>query len=124
MLPLGVCASMQNRRLPPTRTSIWATGRLEPCGPYQLLKSSGWVHMRQMRSTGASKVRSITMASLDRVLSLIVFLLVVQLIDKVVHAVKACLPDRTVLLYPLGNFFYGRYVEGTGAILRFLPLYN
>ena len=50
------------------------------------------------------------------------FSFVIELIDIVVHAVKACLPDMAVLLCPLGNFLQGRYVDGAGSILRFLPL--
>src|SRR5258707_1361745 len=103
MLPLG--ASMQTKRLPPMRTSILATGTVKPFGPYHCLKCSGCVHSCQIRSMGASKVRSITTASLEMVLSLIVLLLVVQLIYIAVHVVKTCFPDMAILLCPLGNFF-------------------
>ena len=36
--------------------------------------------------------------------SLTVLLLIVQLIDVVIHTVKACFPDMAVLVCPLGNF--------------------
>src|SRR4030067_322961 len=76
-----------------------------------------------MRSTPASKVRSTTTASsLETVLSPIIYLLLTELIDIVLHSVKACLPDMAVLICPPGNFLQRRYVDVAGAILRFLPL--
>src|SRR5215203_804981 len=122
ILPFGLCISMQIRRLPPTRTSILATGTVAPFGPYQFLKCSGWVHICQMKPTAASKVRSITTSSLEIVLSLIIILLVIKLVNIVIHAVEACLPNMTVLLCPLGYFFQRLYSDGAGAILRFLSL--
>src|SRR5262249_21213957 len=115
-------AFIQNRCLPPTRTSISAMGTVKPCGPYQFLKCSGCVHICQMTSTGASKVRSITIAAFDMVRLLTVLLLGFQLSDVAVHAVKAGLPDRAVLLCPLGYVFEGRCVHAAGSILRFLAL--
>src|SRR5262249_38068123 len=84
----------------------------------------GCVHSCHMRSMGASKVRSITIASLEIVLSLIAFFLAVELLDIVVHAVKARLPYGTVLLCPVRNFFQGCSIDGAGAVLCFLPLSN
>jgi hypothetical protein len=60
--PSGVCISLHTRRVPPVRTSIFATGMVAPTGRYQALKCSGSVHICQMRSPGASKLRSITTA--------------------------------------------------------------
>src|ERR1700680_3094570 len=64
--PAGVCTSMQIRRLPPARTSILATGGGGPAGPQHSLRCSGSVHICQMRSAGASKLRSITTSSWER----------------------------------------------------------
>ena len=83
--------------------SISATGTVKPFGPYQFLKCWGSVHIFQMRSTGASKVRSITTASSESVVLLIIILLVIQLIYIIVYAIKACFPDMAVLLCPIGN---------------------
>src|SRR5882724_11858083 len=94
---------MHTRRVPPTLTSIFATGMLAPSGPYQAWKCWGSVHICQMRCTGASKVRSITTESWEPLLSPIVFVclsLESQLSEVVVQPVEAGLPDRPVLLGP------------------------
>ena len=58
---------------PPTRTSIFATGMVAPSGPLpSAAKCSGSVHICQMRSTGASKLRSIVTAFWEALLSVIV----------------------------------------------------
>ena len=91
-------------RLPPTRTSIFATGMVAPSGPYHALKCSGSVHICQMRPTGASKLRSITTASWELLLSVIVRACLSswsELLEVVVHPVEAGLPDRPVLLGPV-----------------------
>src|SRR5215216_5965649 len=94
--------AMQIKRWPPTRKSMSAIGIVKPFGPYQFLKCSGLVHICQMRSMFASKVRSITTpSSLEMVVLLTVCLLLIELIDIVFHAVKAFFPDMTVLLCPL-----------------------
>src|SRR5262249_58541291 len=103
MVPLGVSICMQTRRVPPTRTSIRASGMAAPAGPYHAAKCSGSVHIRQTRSTGASTVRSITTAFSEPLSSVIVFAclsLGLELADVVVHSVEAGLPDRSVLLGP------------------------
>ena len=69
--PSGVVTCMQISRLPPTRTSILATGIVAPVGPYQAAKWSGSVHICQTSFTGASKVRSIVTEFCDRELSAI-----------------------------------------------------
>src|SRR6266566_7539196 len=87
---------MHTRRVPPTRTSILATGMMAPSGPYHALKCSGSIHICQMRSTGASKLRSITTASCEALPSVIVFArlsLRSELGEVVVHPVEAGLPD-------------------------------
>ena len=57
--PLGVSISMAMWRWPPTRTSMSALGIVAPMGPHQLAKCSASVHIDQIRSIGASNVRSI-----------------------------------------------------------------
>src|SRR5207249_2290401 len=94
---------MDTRRVPPTRTSIFATGIVAPSGPYHAAKCSGSVHIRQMRSTVASKLRSITTASRRPSLSVIVFAclsLRSELCEVVVHPIEAGFPDGPVLLGP------------------------
>src|SRR5438876_1884978 len=94
---------MHTRRVPPTRTSILATGMVAPAGPYHAAKCSGSVHICQMRSTGASKLRSILTASWEPVLSVIVVAclsLRLKLGEVVVHPVEAGLPNGPVPLGP------------------------
>src|SRR5881394_1813481 len=101
--PPGVSISRHTRRLPPTRTSIFATGTVAPPGPYHALKCSGSVHICQIRSAGASKLRSITTASREALLSVIVFFclsLRAEVGEVLAHSVEADLPDGPVLLCP------------------------
>src|SRR5437764_6367223 len=93
---------MHTSRAPPTRTSIFATGMVAPSGPYHAAKCSGSVHICQMRSTGASKLRSIT-TSWEPSLSVTVVAclsLRLELREVVVQPVEAGLPDGSVLLRP------------------------
>src|SRR5262249_45534131 len=70
---------------------------------YQALKWSGSVHICQMRSIGASKLRSITTASWEPSFCVIVCAcpsFPVEMREVVVHPVEAVLPHRPVLLRP------------------------
>src|SRR5439155_16985621 len=107
-------------RVPPTLTSIFATGMVAPSGPYHLAKCSGSVHIRQTRSTGALRVRSITTASWVPLSSVIVFAclsLLLELLDVVVHSVEAGFPDGPVLLGPRRNRLEWCGVEGARSVL-------
>src|SRR3954454_7698223 len=118
--PFGVATSMHTRRVPPTRTSILATGIVAPSGPYQAAKCSGSVHICQMRSTGASKLRSILTASWEVLSSAIVFAclsLRSELPEVVVHPVEAALPDGPVLLSPGRHLFEWCGVERARPVL-------
>src|SRR4051812_5495756 len=122
--PFGVCISIDTRRVPPTRTSIFATGMVAPAGPYHAAKCSGSVHIRQMRSTGAAKRRSITTASADALASVMcspAFRCGLELLEVGVHPVEAGLPDGSVLLGPCGDRFEWRAVEGARPVLRLVP---
>src|SRR6516225_7977841 len=119
MGPAGDCTSMHTRRVPPTRTSIFATGMVAPSGPYHALKCSGSVHIRHMRSTEASKLRSITTAS-RRPCSLIVPScpwLCPELSEVGVHPVEAGLPHAPVLLGPGRDLLEWCGVESTRPVL-------
>src|SRR5256885_14476418 len=110
---------MHTRRVPPTRTSILATGMVAPSGPYHAAKCSGSVHICQMRSTGASKLRSILTVSWEVLSSAIVFAcpsLRSELSEVVVHSVEAALPDGPVLLGP------GRHLLEWGGFERARPV--
>src|SRR5207247_10868278 len=111
---------MRTRRVPPTRTSIFATGIVAPSGPYHAAKCSGSVHICQMRSTGASKLRSILTASWEVLSSAIAFAclsLRSELSEVVVHPVEAALPDRPVLLGPGRHLLEWRGVERARPLL-------
>src|SRR5215475_11796232 len=75
--PFGVCTSMHTRRVPPTRTSIFATGIVAPSGPYQALKCSGSVHICQTTAAcslaiiGPASALWLTRASLHSVRSVV-----------------------------------------------------
>src|SRR5262245_50028590 len=91
-----------------------------PAGPYQAAKCSGSVHIRQTRSAGASRVRSITTAFSELRSSVIVFAclsLGLELPDVVVHAVEAGLPDRSVLLGPGRDLRQWCGLQRAGAVL-------
>src|SRR5436190_23111879 len=91
-----------------------------PSGPYHALKCSGSVHIRQMRSGGASKLRSITAASREALPSVIVLAclsLRSELGEVVVHPVEAGLPDGPVLLGPGGDLLQRRGFEGAWPVL-------
>src|SRR6185437_3244805 len=102
---------MHTRRLPPARTSIFATGTVAPSGPYHALKCSGLVHICQIRSTGASKLRSITTASCEALSSVIVLAglsLRSESGEVDVQLVEAGLPDSPALPGPGRDLFQGR----------------
>src|SRR6516162_2909522 len=111
---------MRTRRLPPTRTSMLATEMVAPFGPYQAAKCSGTVHICQMSSMGASKRRSITTEScvlFVSVMALDVPSSMFELVEIVVHAVKARLPDGPVLLDPGRHHSQAGRVEGARSVL-------
>src|SRR6516164_2234791 len=117
--PFGVCASMHTRRVPPTRTSIFATGIVAPSGPYQVLKCSGSVHICQTRANGASTIRSITTAS-PELLSVIALPCPSswpELFEVVVHPVEAGLPDGPVAFGPGRDLLQWCRVQGARSVL-------
>src|SRR2546429_7514467 len=125
--PFGVCISMHTRRVPPTRTSILATGIVAPSGPYHAAKCSGSVHICQMRSTEASKLRSILTASLEALSSAIAFTcpsLRSEFSEVVVHPVEAALPDGPVLLGPGRHLLEWCGVERARSVLGSLTAYD
>src|SRR5438477_12485783 len=98
-----------------------------PSGPYHFLKCSGSVHICQMRSTGASKLRSILTASCESLSSAIVFpclSLRSELSEVVVHPVEAALPDRPVLLGPGRHRLEWCGVERARPVLSSLTPYD
>src|SRR6516165_8380484 len=124
--PFGVCTSMQTRRVPPTRTSIFATGIVAPSGPYQALKCSGSVHICQTRANGASTMRSISTASAEA-LSVIAFACPSswpELFEVVVHPVEARLPDGPVAVRPGRDLLQRCRVQGARPVLGSLAPYH
>src|SRR5215468_9078471 len=124
--PFGVCTSMHTRRVPPTRTSIFATGIVAPSGPYQALKCSGLVHICQTRPNGASMMRSILTASVE---PLSVILLTCrsswpELFEVVVHPVEAGLPDGPVAFSPSRDLLKWRRVQGARPVLGSLTAHD
>src|SRR6266550_8677718 len=119
--PFGDWTCMQTSRVPPTRRSMFATGMVAPLGPYQNLKCSGTVHIGQMSSTGASKLRSITTACGELLVSSLIVSgcpsLWSELLEVLVHPVEAGLPDRPVLLGPGRDLRKGCTVEGARSVL-------
>src|SRR5438876_7099175 len=80
-----------------------------------------------MRSTGASKLRSIITASWEPLLSVIVFACLstpLELCEVVVHPVEAGLPDGPVLLGPGRDLLEWCGVEGARAVLGSLTPYD
>src|SRR5262249_36684701 len=117
--PFGVCTSMHTRRVPPTRTSIFATGMVAPSGPNQALKCSGSVHICQTRATGASTMRSISTASAEP-LSVIAVACPSswpELFEVVVHPVEAGLPDGPVSFGPSRDLLKWCGVQGARSVL-------
>src|SRR5215470_11426702 len=117
--PFGVCACMHTRRVPPTRTSIFATGIVAPSGPYQALKCSGSVHICQTRASGASTMRSIWTASVE-LLSVTAVACpspLPELFEVVVHPVEAGLPDGPVAFSPTRDLLQWCRVQGARPVL-------
>src|SRR5437763_3352862 len=80
-----------------------------------------------MRATGASKLRSITTASWEPLLSVIVFAclsLRLESFEVVVHAVEAGLPDGPVLLRPCRALLERCRVEAARSVLGSLATYD
>src|SRR5215470_7028412 len=124
--PFGVCTSMHTRRVPPTRTSIFATGIVAPSGPYQALKCSGSVHICQTRADGASTMRSILTASAEA-LSVIAFACPSswpELFEVVVHPVEAGLPDGPVAFRPGRDLLQRCRVQGARSVLGSLTAHD
>src|SRR5262249_7953330 len=119
MGPFGVCTSMHTRRVPPTRTSIFATGIVAPSGPYQALKCSGSVHIRQTRANGASTMRSITTASAEplSVIALACPSSWPELFEVVIHPVEAGLPDGPIAFRPGRDLLKWCRVQGARSVL-------
>src|SRR6516165_7577287 len=115
--PFGVCTSMHTRRVPPTRTSIFATGIVAPSGPYQALKCSGSVHICQTRGNGASTMRSITTASAELLSVIFLPFVVLELFEVVAHSVEAGLPDGPVTFGPGRDRLEWRGVQGARPVL-------
>src|SRR5215831_3791908 len=124
--PFGDCTSMHTRRVPPTRTSIFATGIVAPSGPYQALKCSGSVHICQTRANGASMMRSISTASAEP-LSVIVLACLspwLELSEVVVHPVETGLPDRSVPFRPGRDLLKWCRVQGARSVLGSLTAHD
>src|SRR5260370_5036618 len=105
--PLGVCSAVQTRRHPPTCTAMVATAIEAPGGPSHALKCSESVHIRQIRSTGASKVRSNTTAW-DPAFSVIdsaSAFVPSELFDVVVHLVESGFPHLSAPPSPGRDLF-------------------
>src|SRR5262252_5229417 len=115
--PFGVCTSMHTRRVPPTRTSIFATGIVAPPGPYQALKCSWSVHICQTRAGGASTMRSISTASAEPLSVIALALRGLELFEIVVHPVEAGLPDGPVAFSPGRDLLKWRRVQGARSVL-------
>src|SRR5438132_13582739 len=117
---------MQTRRLPPTRTSILATGIVAPVGPNHSFRCFGSVHICHMRSAGASKRRSITTASWERLVSDILLAslpLPSELSEVVGHPVESRFPDGPVLLGPVQNFLERCGVDRARPVLGSMTPY-
>src|SRR5205085_5193515 len=83
-------------------------------------KCSGSVHICQMTSTGASRRRSITSASRETLLSVIVSVcpwLRSNLREVVVHPVEPGFPDDPVPLGPCRDLLEWSGVEGARSVL-------
>src|SRR3974390_1881186 len=119
MGPLGVCHSKHTTRVPPTRTSIFATGIVAPSGPYQALKCCGSVHICQTRANGASMMRSITTASAEPLSAIVLACpsLWPELFEVVVHPVEAGLPDGPVAFRPGRDLLKWCRVQGARSVL-------
>src|SRR5258708_34972154 len=102
------------RQAPPGRKSISQTASVQPCGPSQRTRCSGWVIASKTRRRGASKTRVMTisrsvgvvtvraelvLALLAGMLLLLLFqFLLFQLVQIVVQTIEALLPETAVVL--------------------------
>src|SRR5262249_47219806 len=120
MSPRGVGTVMRTSRAPPTRSCQVTTSTEAPFGPYQLLNSSGSIHICHTTSRGASNCRSRTTASSVRVASLIRSgpSTIGSVFDAVVHAVEPLLPDASGVCRPGRDLAQRRRVQRAGSVLR------
>src|SRR5205823_3935905 len=102
-------ANIFSRHAPPGLTSIETvdSGTSDSPPPNQSAKRSGSVHSRHTRSRGASKTRVIVVPG--------------SLMQTLVEAVEASLPEATVRLEPVGRVLQRRPLQVRGPELRRPP---
>src|ERR1700753_1988942 len=99
---------MQQRDFPPTRTSIWQTGAVKPCGPHHCFTYLESVHAFQTNSRGASKTLVIVIRSISRaVFSAISGLLFLHLIYYHFQFVEALFPESAIADRPVADCLDG-----------------
>src|SRR5213594_3367167 len=107
---------MQKRNAPPGRTSIVHEGIVKPCGPHQRTRRSGSVQALRTRRRGASKTRVRTSSrSADSVAALV--LAAMFLLQKVVQAIEALLPEASVVFEPVRSVLERTRPEPAGSPL-------
>src|SRR5919204_772968 len=108
--------------LPPGRASNSATGWPTIFGPNHFCRCSDFVNTSNTRSRDASNTRSITRSSITMSLTLCLaamsLLLLLQLFEVRLQAVKPLLPDDAIALDPLVDFLERARLEGCRPPLR------
>src|SRR5207249_7688434 len=113
---------MPKRKAPPGRTSISQKGVVKPCGPHQRARCSGSVQALKTRRRGASKTRVMTSSRSSVWVAALVLAstclpLLFQLVQIILQAVKALLPEAAVVLQPVGGVFERPCPEPAGPPL-------
>src|SRR5216683_3560109 len=123
---------MLYRKVPPGRSSSFATLTLKPFGPNHFSRCPASVNACHTRLRGASKSRVVTNSPLPALagvlfsdmLLLLFALFFFQLTQVGVQPVKALLPEAAVLLHPSCYFFQWRRLQPSRSPLRILSTRN
>src|SRR5258708_34974385 len=114
---------MTMRQAPPGRTSISQTGFVKPCGPHHCAICFGSVHAFHTRSRGASKTRVMTNSRsgggvVGLFFSVMFLLLVLQLVQIIVQAFEALIPETAIVLHPVRDLLERSCLQPARSPLR------
>src|SRR5712692_9744976 len=111
------------RMAPPGRASSSQTGFVNPCGPHHCATCFGSVHTLNTSSRDASKTRVMTSIRSDGsvaglFLSAMFLLLVLKFVQVIVQTIEALVPERAIVLHPVGDVLERARLQPAGPPLR------
>src|SRR5262249_44914614 len=114
---------MPKRKAPPGRTSISHKGVVKPRGPHHCAKRPGSVQALKTRRRGASKTRVMTTSRSSGwvaafVLASMSLPLLFQLVQIVIQAIEALLPETAIVFQPVAGILERARPKPAGPPLR------